>query len=381
MCVPDMFWTLRAPRLNQNDDAVTLTRWLVLDRSKVATGQAVAEIETEKATAELAAGAAGVLLQAVDAGAHVQVGAPLAYVGVDLAAAESARQACGATLSAHGSGRPVAAATAKARALAQARGIDLARVPASGATIKEADVVRVLAERGGANKSLADDARMIFEGKASPRQLRMARNLREASQAGIFTTLAYTLDLRGPQRLIATELEAGRTASLLGVLLLALGKTLPEFPRLVSVLSDDGIYRYRDVDIAFAVRSPEGDLSAPVLRRVDRLAIGDVARTCARLIKSAMRGKLAADDTGGACFTVSLIPTPNVESFVALPMPLQSATLAVGAERSELALSPAGVVARPVATATVTYDHAMCDGVYVAQFCAAFNLALNPEPT
>jgi pyruvate dehydrogenase E2 component (dihydrolipoamide acetyltransferase) len=278
-------------------------------------------------------------------------------------------------------GLPVTiAATEKARALAQARGIDLAHVPASGATIKEADVARVLAERGGANKSLADDVRMIFEGKTSPRQLRMARNLHEARQAGIFTTLSYTLDLRGPQRLIATELEAGRTASLLGVLLFALGKTLPEFPRLISVLSDDDIYRYRDVDIAFAVRSPEGDLSAPVVRRVDGLAIGDVARACARLIKSAMRGKLAADDVGGACFTVSLIPTPNVESFVALPMPLQSAILAVGAERSELSLSPAGVVARPVATATVPYDHAMCDGVYVAQFCAALNLALNPEP-
>jgi pyruvate dehydrogenase E2 component (dihydrolipoamide acetyltransferase) len=110
------------------------------------------------------------------------------------------------------------------------------------------------------------------------------------------------------------------------------------------------------------------------------MAIGDVARACARLIKSALRGKLAADDTGGACFTVSLIPTPHVESFVALPAPSQTAILAVGAERAELSLSPAGVVARPVATATVTYDHAMCDGVYVAQFCAALDLALNPGP-
>jgi pyruvate dehydrogenase E2 component (dihydrolipoamide acetyltransferase) len=377
--VPDDTWVLRAPRLNQNDDTVTLTRWLALDHSEVVAGQAVAEIETEKATAELAADAAGLLVQAVGAGVHVPVGVPLAYVGRDLAAAERARQAHAPASAARG--LPVAiAATAKARALAQARGIDLARVPASGATIKEADVARVLAERGGADKSLADDERMIFEGKASPRQLRMARNLREARQAGIFTTLAYTLDLRGPQRLIASEVESGRMASLLGVVLLALGKTLPEFPRLVSVLSDDGIYRYRDIDIAFAVRSADGDLSAPVVRRVDRLAIGDVARACARLTKSAMRGKLAADDTGGACFTVSLIPTPNVESFVALPAPLQSAILAVGAERAELVLSPAGVVARPVATATVTYDHAMCDGVYVAQLCESLNLALNQEP-
>ena len=379
--MPEKLWVLRAPRLNQNDDAVTLTRWLALDRSQVVAGQPVAEIETEKATAELVAGAAGLLLHAVDAGARIAVDAPLAYVGHDLAALERGRQADVSTSSARGDGPPTAiAATPKARALAQARGIDLARVPASGATIKEADVARVLAERGGANQSLATDARLIFEGKASPRQLRVARNLREARQAGIFTTLAYTLDLRGPGRMIVAEMDAGRTASLLGVLLLALGKTLPAFPPLVSVPADDGIYRYRDIDVAFAVRSPEGDLSAPVVRQIDRLAIGDIARACARLTKSAMRGKLAADDTGGACFTVSLIPTPNVESFVALPAPLQSAILAVGAERAELALTPAGVVARPVATATVTYDHAVCDGVYVAQFCQAIERALNPEP-
>jgi pyruvate/2-oxoglutarate dehydrogenase complex dihydrolipoamide acyltransferase (E2) component len=52
----------------------------------------------------------------------------------------------------------------------------------------------------------------------------------------------------------------------------------------------------------------------------------------------------------------------------------------VGAERAELALTSAGVATRPVATATVTYDHAMFDGVYVAQFCEALDRALNAEP-
>ncbi len=379
--MPDDIWVLRAPRLNPNDDAVTLTRWLAADRAEVAADQAIAEIETEKATAELVAGAGGVLVQAVAAGAKVPIDAPLAYVGGDLAAVERARHTA----------RPVAAtpdspsvagpaATAKARALAAAHGVDLARVPASGATIRESDVARFLAQHGGANASIGNDGRLVFEGKASPRQLRVARDLREARQAGLFTTLAYTLDLRGPRRLIARELDAGRTASLLGVLLLALGKTLPAFPRLVCVRADDDIYRYRDIDVAFAVRSPEGDLSAPVVRRLDRLGIGDIARECARLTKSALRGKLAANDTGGACFTISLIPTPNVESFVALPAPLQSAILAVGAERQQIELTPAGVAARPVATATITYDHAMCDGLYVAQFCAALDGALNPEP-
>jgi len=174
-------------------------------------------------------------------------------------------------------------------------------------------------------------------------------------------------------------LSSGLTVSLLGVLLLALGKALPAFPRLVSLLDGEAIYRYRDIDIAFAVRSPAGELHAPVVRRVDRMSLDAIARACAGLAKRAMRGKLDAKDVGGACFTVSLIPTPNVDSFVALPPPLQTAILALGAARQQVELTADGAVARPVATATLTYDHALCDGIYAAQFCEALNRALNPE--
>src|SRR5215469_13352714 len=90
---PNDIWVLRAPRLNANDDTVTLTRWLVADRSPVAAGQPIAEIETEKATTEVAAEIAGVLLHAVAAGAREPIGAPLAHVGPSLAAVEAARHA------------------------------------------------------------------------------------------------------------------------------------------------------------------------------------------------------------------------------------------------------------------------------------------------
>jgi pyruvate/2-oxoglutarate dehydrogenase complex dihydrolipoamide acyltransferase (E2) component len=43
----DDCWLLRVPRLNANDDRVTLTRWLVADGATVAAGDPVAEIETE----------------------------------------------------------------------------------------------------------------------------------------------------------------------------------------------------------------------------------------------------------------------------------------------------------------------------------------------
>src|ERR1051325_7270590 len=143
----DHCWVLHAPRLNANDDRVTLTRWLVADHAAVAAGEPIAEIETEKATAELSADMAGTLLQTVAAGANVPVGTPLAYGGPTLAAAEAGRRAQAEPQSSP----PPAhlAATDKARALAAARGVDLAAVRASGATIQEHDVTTHLAHAGG----------------------------------------------------------------------------------------------------------------------------------------------------------------------------------------------------------------------------------------
>ena len=57
-----------------------------------------------------------------------------------------------------------------------------------------------------------------------------------------------------------------------------LGRALPAFPHLISVLDRGTIYRRRDLDIAFAARSAAGELFAPVVRGVDRLSTDAVAR-------------------------------------------------------------------------------------------------------
>ena len=373
----DECWILRAPRLNANDDEAVVTRWLAEDRTPVKAGQPIAEIETEKATSELNADIGGVLVHSVPVGSRCPIGTPLAAVGPTAAAAEGAlRKHLGPKVTV---GTDAPSATRKARALAAAHGVDLGSIASADSTIKERDVARHLAGDAVERSALAHVAGLVSAGSLSPRQLRVARELRVAQRAGLFTTLSYRLDLSGPERVIAAEQAAGNAVSLLHVMLHALGRTLPAFPTLLTVLNDGKIYRYRDVDIAFAVRSPTGELHAPVIRQLDRLSLVDIARQCARLSKSAMRGKVDAKDVGRACFAISLVSTPNVESFVALPVTRQSAILALGARREEVALSAAGGVARPVAIATVTYDHSLCDGVYVAEFCAALDRTLNPD--
>ena len=117
--MPDDCWVLRAPRLNANDDGVTLARWLAPDHATVAAGQPIAEIETEKATAEIAAEVGGTLLHAAATGASVPIGAPLAFVGPTRVAAEDMRRAHGGPRSFPQAAR--LAATAKAQALTPSR--------------------------------------------------------------------------------------------------------------------------------------------------------------------------------------------------------------------------------------------------------------------
>ena len=85
------------PRASANDNSVTPTRWLAADRARVAAGEPIAEIETERATAKVTAEIGGTLLQAAPAGAKAPIGAPLAYVGATLAAAKDLRRTPGTT--------------------------------------------------------------------------------------------------------------------------------------------------------------------------------------------------------------------------------------------------------------------------------------------
>ena len=84
-----------------------------------------------------------------------------------------------------------------------------------------------------------------------------------------------------------------------------------------------------------------------------------------------MRGNIKAEDLEGACFTISHVAVGGTTRVAALPSFGQSAILGVSAERPSIELVDGAVVPRPLVTLTLTYDHALCDGVYAANFLAA----------
>ena len=164
---------------------------------------------------------------------------------------------------------------------------------------------------------------------------------------------------------------AGRMVSVLHVTIAAVARALPGFPRLMSFAHEGTLYRYRAIDVAFISRTSDGRLFTPVIRSADRLSLEEIASVSQAATLQLMRGSVKADDLEGAAFTITQVPVPGTTRVAALPSFGQSAILGLSAERQALELVDGAVVERPAITLTLSYDHALCDGVYAANFLAA----------
>ena len=359
---------LVVPQVNVNDETVRLARWSVPDGATVAVGDAVCDVETTKAASEVTADAAGVLVQSATAGDQIAVGAVIGAIGPtrEAAAAFLAERVTAA--------RPVAGsgATPKAAALAAQHGVSLDEVRAAGVqgTIKEADVGRFI---DAAAKALPAGLAKYFvhEGALPGFDAAIAANLRRSTQGLILTSVDMDCRLNAAHQVIKEAQASGRMVSLLSLVIAAAGRALPTFPRLTSFVWEGSLYRHTAMDIAFVTRTADGKLFTPVLRGVDQLSLAEIAKASQAAALRAMRGSAKAEDLEGAAFTISQVPVPGTTRVVALPSFGQSAILGVSSERTAVAWVDGSAVAQPMVTFTLSYDHALCDGVYAANFLAA----------
>jgi pyruvate/2-oxoglutarate dehydrogenase complex dihydrolipoamide acyltransferase (E2) component len=375
------------PQLNVNDETVLLGSWLVQPGAAVATGEPICEVETSKATMELEAEHSGVVLPVAAPQSTVRVGDQVGWIGPSLEAIEAHRAqetAAAAPLEPTAGPHPGGTrSTPRARSMAAEHGVDLEQVAAMGVVgaIKEADVQRYLDSRSvvsepvkpaGAGSDLPPALLQYVEPMEplSRHELFVAESLRESIDRVVLATIDAEVELTTILERVRAAQAEGTMLTLFHVVLCALGRTLPHFPRLTCLRRHQELYRYRALDVAFVVRSVGGLLYTPVLRHLDGLGLEEVARACHTATMRVNRGRIQPEELEGACFTVSHVAAPHISRFVALPNRFQSAILAVAGERSTLALRDGQVVAVPLTTLTLSYDHALCDGVYAADFLA-----------
>lgn len=369
---------LLMPQVNVNDESVLLVRWSVAPHATVAAGDLVCEVETSKATSEVLCDRAGVLGQAAAVGTRIRIGEAIGAIGPSAAAVDAYLAARNTAARSGPAARNAISATPKARALAEQHGIALDTLADTvPGTIKESDVRQFLALRAPLQE--APNKYVDRDGPVPPFEGAVAASLRRSTSQLILTSVDMDCRLGAVHARLQTSLAAGRMASLLHAAIMAVARTLPAFPRLTSIVHDGAIFRYRDVDVAFVARNAEGHLYTPVVRGADRLDLDGIAKACQAATLRVMRHAVKAEELEGACFTISHVAVPGTTRVVALPNAGQSAILGVSAERTRLELQNGAAVSVPFVTLTLTYDHALCDGVYAATFLAAL-VALLEQP-
>jgi pyruvate dehydrogenase E2 component (dihydrolipoamide acetyltransferase) len=368
------------PQAGQTMEEGTLLSWKVKEGDRISVGQAIFEIETDKATMEVEAVDAGRLAKiVVQAGQTVAVRVPVAYLAesdadvqaylasvsgdkpsvvavapVQKADAQSAFAAAQSAPTVSDTGRVMASPAA--RKIASQRGIDLSSVPAGsgpGGRILSNDVEKVKAPAGGGIRRPLSKMRKAIAG-----------NLLYSKQNIPHFYAKLTIDA---QALFDTykQTKEKYKCSVNDFVTMACAKAIREYPAFRSQFKDNEIVEFPDVNIGIAVGTDQG-LTVPVLIRADQMNLREVADKTRQIAANAREGKL--EGIGLGIFTITNLGMFGVEEFSAIINPPESAILAVGALREGIRVENGQILPTRLMTLVLSSDHRIIDGVLSAKF-------------
>ncbi len=402
------------PVLGMNQDTGTLVRWLRQEGDRVAQGDPVMEIATDKITVEIEAPADGTLAGlAAREGEEVPVGQTVALI---LAEGETAPVTPSSAVPAPVSPAPAPRIEASpvARRLAASHGVDLQAVPHAGTRIQREDVEAYLAQQPPAPVA----GRIL----ASPKARRLAReqgiDLEAVSGTGpegavlaadvaafvpaptaAMPVPASTVHAPGrlwqvmAQRLTeswrtvphfylshtvdAGQLQDWQTAcrhkytervTLTDLIVKVLAAALREHPRLnASGQADGTIQIHEDVNVGLATAVADG-LLVPVIHKADQQSVRDIAVQRDHLVAAAQAGSLTLAEMTGGTFSLTNLGMLGVERFAAIVNPPEAAILAVGTVRDQVVPVDGTPAVRPMMEITLSCDHRVLDGATAARF-------------
>jgi pyruvate dehydrogenase E2 component (dihydrolipoamide acetyltransferase) len=418
-----MAFDIVVPPLSQTADTLILTAWLKQPGDPVTKGEALFEVETDKAVLTVEAPASGVL-QSVSAAPGTEV-AIKSVIGTIVTAAEPAEVSAaprpngraqrvfasprarglaaqaGVALEAIGRAtgpdgliveRDVRAylaevraapapaeaaaqpaATPVARRMAQAAGLDLNTLAAApGSVIKRADVAAALQQQASAPPAAAPASALgSTRVPLSATRLTIARRLQAAAETTVPVTLTRDTD--------ATELVALRERLLLDLpgdalrptytdfLLSMLARCLPRHPHFNAHFDGAALEVFSAVHIGLAVDTERG-LLVPVLRDVAGQGLTALAQARSALVARTLSGAVTPAELSGGTFTLTNLGALGIDAFTPVLNPPQVAILGVGRIRP-VALPVNGVLAaRQAMVLSLTFDHRAVDGAPAARF-------------
>ena len=351
--------------------------WLVKVGDRVSADQAIVSLETDKAAMDVAAPAAGVVLELKGAeGDTVEVGALLAVIEAGDGPAAHSSGANGAAPAA----APAAPSQASAplspapRRVVQENNLDASKIAGTG---KDGRITKgdALSAVGGSSASAPLTARPALAQDLGPREERVkmsrlrqtiARRLKEAQDTAAMLTTFNDVDMTAVMALRKEykelfEKKHGVKLGFMSFFVKACVHALKELPDVNAEIDGTDVIYKNHYDISIAVGTDKG-LVVPVLRDADHMSLAQIEAQIADFGRRAREGTLKIEEMQGGTFSItnggvygSLMSTPILN-------PPQSGILGMHRiEKRPIAIGDQ-VVVRPMMYLALSYDHRIVDG-------------------
>jgi pyruvate dehydrogenase E2 component (dihydrolipoyllysine-residue acetyltransferase) len=429
------------PKLSPTMEEGQIARWLKKEGDKVAMGEPLAEIDTDKATMEMQALANGVLRKIViGEGQSAPLGQLIAVIGepnediasllaeapaavgipkegpkeeapkpVEPAPAPAEQPATQAAAAGAGTGpRAVDGRQAPtdsgrlivsplAARMAAESGLDLRSVQGSGpgGRIIKKDIEAALSEPK-LGPSGQRYPRAVEPARFQPAPVAAASAYRDEPATQIRQTIAKRLVTSlgpVPHFFLTTEIEMDRAAemrrginaldpdlkiSINDVIIKVAAAALIQHPEVNASFQEKFVRYYEHADIGVAVAIEDG-LITPVVRSADQKSLSQIAAEVRELAERARSKRLKPEEYTGATFSISNLGMFGIDEFTAVINPPEGAILAIGAMSPKPVVRDNEIVVRQIMRVTMSCDHRAIDGATGAKFLQTFKKILeNP---
>ncbi len=373
------------PKLGQAMTEGVVMQWHRKDGERVAAGDLLVTVETDKATYDLEATASGTLHVVVQEGEEVPIHTVIAEIGDAPVQAGTAPTPLPVepVVQQQKASRPGRVlASPKAKRLAAERGIDLSTLTPSSAdgVISAADVERAAESAVASQQSAAAAHSASLRTERERRPLTgirkaAARRVQAAWQTIPHIVQMVDVDASGLQAVrerLRTDISE---LTLNDLILYAAARVLAGLPDLNGTVENEELILYDGVDIGFAVDSPRG-LLVPVIRRADGLSITSLVRERQRLVEAARGGQLQSADMGQASLTVSNLGMFGIRAGTPVINLGEPILVFVGTIEERPVVHNGQIIARPMLTLSIAYDHRVADGVAASRLSQGLKVAL-----
>jgi 2-oxoglutarate dehydrogenase E2 component (dihydrolipoamide succinyltransferase) len=384
---------IKIPAVGESITEVTISKWMKNDGDQVAMDEVLCELESDKATFELPAEAAGILRIVAQEGSTVDIGAVICRI--DTSGAQTGAAAPQAAPAAPAQGfQPMQAATAGAQTYASGT-----PSPAAGKILSEKGINAADVQGSGRDGRITKEDAMGAQAKpaqaapaakpaapsapaAAPAAQGGNRNQRREKMSSLRKTVARRLvQVKNETAMLTTFNEVDMKPIMdirnkfkdkfkekhqvglgfMSFFVKACTVALKEWPA-VNAMIDNGEMVFNDYcDISIAVSAPKG-LVVPVIRNAEELSLDGIEKEVIRLATRARENKLGIDEMTGGTFTItnggvfgSMMSTPIINA-------PQSAILGMHNIVQRPVAINGQVEIRPMMYLALSYDHRIIDG-------------------